>query len=281
MLRRRLLQKRLGGRSLAPVLNGVAGLGEIDEKRLQEYESSLLEIPTDEEKDYYLGLGYDEAFRKMMMTWGVVSFLTCPFLIFSFTFICIYLFLLFLTSQAQGALASFCRYAGEEHVRSKKAQSVLNEAESKDAELERLKGEMKTLQATLQSDQATLAKVRSSLVKVESERDSAALQISSIQGELDRVKQESEARLEGQKTILDEFRLLEEYEDEVARKAAKMVHKTWERAVDYLMMNPNGDWAGFSEEFLRLEELEMDAEEENPQEADPAAANPDSPPPAS
>ena len=56
---------------------GVPGLGEIDEGRLQEYESSLLDIPTDEEKNYYLGLGYDEAFRRMMMTWGVVSSLIC------------------------------------------------------------------------------------------------------------------------------------------------------------------------------------------------------------
>ena len=179
-------------------------------------------------------------------------------------------------------MASFCRYAGEEHIHSRRAQSALNEAESKDAELARLKEEMKTLQATLQSEQGALAEVRSSLTKVESERDSAALQISSMQGELDRVKKESEARLEGQKTILDEFRLSEEYEDEVARKAAKMVHKTWDRAVDYLMVNPNGDWAGFSEEFLRLEELEMDEEEENPQGADPTApqenaADPDSP----
>ena len=55
---------------------GVAGLGEIDEQRLQEYESSLLDISTDKEKDYYLGLGYDEAFRKMVMSWGVVRLLT-------------------------------------------------------------------------------------------------------------------------------------------------------------------------------------------------------------
>ena len=234
-------------------------------------------FPTDEEKDFYLGLGYDEAFRKMMMTWGVVSFLPCtlsfPFYLhFSFG----YLSVLFWILQAQGALASFCRYAGEEHVRSKKAQSALNEAESKDAEIERLRGEVKTLQTSLQSGEATLTEVRSSLSKVESERDSAALQISSIQGELDRVKQESEDRLKGQEKILDEFRLSEEYELEVARKSAKMVHKTWERAVDYLMVNPNGEWAGFSEEFLRLEELEMEAEEEEgAPEAEAAAADPE------
>ena len=70
----------------------VAGLGEIDEKRLQEYESSLLDIPTDEEKDYYLGLGYDEAFRKMMMTWGVVSILTCTFPLFFFLYLVTYQF---------------------------------------------------------------------------------------------------------------------------------------------------------------------------------------------
>ena len=105
---------------------------------------------------------------------------------------------------------------------------------------------MKTLQTSLQSGEATLTEVRSTLSKVESERDSAAFQISSIQGELDQVKKESEARLKGQEKILDEFRLSEEYELEVARKSSKMVHKTWERAVDYLMLNSNGEWADFS-----------------------------------
>ena len=103
--------------------------------------------------------------------------------------------------------------------------------------------------------------VQSSLTKVETERDSAALQMSSIQGDLYRVKRELEAILKGQKKLLDDFRQSEEYEDEVARKSSLMVHKTWERAVDYMMMNLNGDWAGFSEEFLRLEELE---DEERP-----------------
>ena len=77
-------EERARGKKPCSGTEVVAGLGEIDEKRLQEYESSLLDIPTDEEKDYYLGLGYDEAFRKMMMTWGVVSI---SYLYFSFIFL--------------------------------------------------------------------------------------------------------------------------------------------------------------------------------------------------
>ena len=62
----------LRGRRWPPDLEGVAGLVKIREDRLQEYESSLLDIPSDQEKDYFLGLGYDEAFRQMIMSWGVV-----------------------------------------------------------------------------------------------------------------------------------------------------------------------------------------------------------------
>ena len=54
---------------------GVPGLGEIDETTFQEYESSLLDIPSDKEKYYYLGLGYDDAFKRMIMTWGLVMLL--------------------------------------------------------------------------------------------------------------------------------------------------------------------------------------------------------------
>ena len=53
---------------------------EIDEERLQEYESSLLNISSEKEKDYYQGIDYDEAFQRMIMSWGVVSYfspLTC------------------------------------------------------------------------------------------------------------------------------------------------------------------------------------------------------------
>ena len=66
---------------------------------------------------------------------------------------------------------------------------------------------------------------------------------------------------------MDEFRLSEEYETEVARKSSQMVYKTWERAVDYIMVNPNADWAGFCEEFLRLDDLEAEAEEAAQDEA--------------
>ena len=52
---------------------GVAGLVEIWEERLQEYESFLLDIPSDKWKDYFLDIGYDEAFRQMIMSLGVVS----------------------------------------------------------------------------------------------------------------------------------------------------------------------------------------------------------------
>ena len=143
-------------------------------------------------------------------------------------------------------MASFCRYAGEEHNRSKKAQSVLNLAESKDAEILRLKEEVKTLQGTLKADQEILVEVRSALTKVETERDSAALQISSLQGDLDQANREIQERVQKEGKLLDEFRLSEEYETEVARKSSKMVFKTWERAVGLSqMVNPNADWAGF------------------------------------
>ena len=56
-------------------------------------------------------------------------------------------------------LASFCRYAGEEHNWEKKAHSALNLAESKDVEIARLKEEVKTLQATLKADQEILVEV--------------------------------------------------------------------------------------------------------------------------
>ena len=67
--------------------------------------------------------------------------------------------------------------------------------------------------------------------------------------------------------MLDEFRLSEEYETEVARKSSLMVHKTWERALDYIMVNPNADWAGFCEEFIRLDEHEGEEEEAVREEA--------------
>ena len=169
-------------------------------------------------------------------------------------------------------MASFCRYAGEEHDRVRKAQSVLNLAESKDAEILRLKEEVKTLQGTLKADQEILVETRSALTKVETERDSAALQISSLQGDLDRANREIQERVQKEEKLLDEFRLSEEYETEVARKSSKMVYKTWERAVDFLTVNPNGDWAGFCEEFLRLDEEEAEAAEvvqEEPAGKDP------------
>ena len=51
-------------------VEGVIGLVEVDQVRLQEYESSLLNISNDSEKEYYLWIGYNEAFRKMVMSWG-------------------------------------------------------------------------------------------------------------------------------------------------------------------------------------------------------------------
>ena len=103
--------------------------------------------------------------------------------------------------------------------------------------------------------------VRSSLAKVETERDSVALQISSLQRDLDRVNRELKERVQQEEKLLDEFSLSEEYEMEVAQKSSQMVHKTWERAVDYIMVNPNADWAGFCEEFIRLDEQEGEEEE--------------------
>ena len=63
---------RAQGKKLVPDSEGPPGLVEIWEDKLQEYESFLLDIPSDKEKDYFLGLGYDEAFRQMIMSWGVV-----------------------------------------------------------------------------------------------------------------------------------------------------------------------------------------------------------------
>ena len=105
------------------------------------------------------------------------------------------------------------------------------------------------------------------MTKVETERDSAALQISSLQGELDQTKRELGERVQREEKLLDEFRLSDEYETEVARKSSKMVYKTWERAVDFLMVNPNGDWAAFCEEFIRLDEEEAGAAEVVQEEA--------------
>ena len=99
------------------------------------------------------------------------------------------------------------------------------------------------------------------MAKVETERDSAAFQISSLQGDLDRVKRELEKRVRKEERLLDECRLLDEYETEVARKSFHMVHKTWERAVDYIMLNPNADWVGFYEEFIRLDKLKGEEEQ--------------------
>ena len=65
-------EERARGKKPASDPEGVAGVVQIQEDRLQEYESSLLDIPTDREKDYFRGLGYDEAFRQMIMSWGVV-----------------------------------------------------------------------------------------------------------------------------------------------------------------------------------------------------------------
>ena len=131
----------------------------------------------------------------------------------------------------------------------------------------RLKEEVRTLQGTLKTDQEILVETRSALTKVETERDSAALQISSLQGDLDRVNRELKEKVEHEGRLLDGFRLSEEYETEVARKSSQMVHKTWERAVDFLMVNPNGDWAAFCEEFLRLDEEEAEAAEVVQEEA--------------
>ena len=77
-------EERARGKKLASDLEGVPGLVKIHEDRLQEYESSLLDIPTDREKDYFQGLGYDEAFRQMMMSWGVVRVFCLWFLFFHF-----------------------------------------------------------------------------------------------------------------------------------------------------------------------------------------------------
>ena len=65
-------EERAQGKKPASDPEKFFGLVKVREDRLQEYESSLLDIPTDREKDYFQGLGYDEAFRQMMMSWGVV-----------------------------------------------------------------------------------------------------------------------------------------------------------------------------------------------------------------
>ena len=163
--------------------------------------------------------------------------------------------------QAQGALASFCRYAREEHIQSRKAQSALNESEPKDAEIERLKGEVHTLQATLKSDQEVLTKVRSSLNKMETEWDFGALQTSAVQGELDQVKKDLVEFRRSQWEILDKFRASDEYDDEVVVKSFVTIKKTRDRAVYFLMGHSNGTWEGFFEEFIRINKVE---DEESP-----------------
>ena len=75
-------EERAQGKKPASDPEEFVGLVKVREDRLQEYESSLLDIPTDREKDYFQGLGYDEAFRQMMMSWGVVrNFLNLSFLL--------------------------------------------------------------------------------------------------------------------------------------------------------------------------------------------------------
>ena len=130
----------------------------------------------------------------------------------------------------------------------KNAQSAMIESDSKDAEIDRLKKHIQMLEGTLKTDQETLTKVWSLLAKAETERDFAALQISGVQGELYKVKRELDESRQVSSNILDKFRGSDEYEVEVAEKSSLMIKKTRERSD--LMMNSNGDWVGFSEEFI-------------------------------